>query len=113
MSSECQLVSLKCKVAPGAFSGERIFTVALADGKIYRSLVPRQFCWNAEGRIVTENEPTSEVDGFIAARIIDADDADQPIVEVPNGEIIAVGREIVQKRPTSIKPSEQNHYVPV
>lgn len=109
-----QLIALICKVAPGGFSGERIFEVRLADGNPYRSLAPRQFCWNSQGNLVAENEPTTEVDGMVAARIIDSVDDEQLIVEVPDGEIIAVDRSDVKERPTNIKPpSESKTHVSV
>lgn len=113
MSFDRQLVAIMCKVSPGGFSGERIFEVILANGEPYRSLAPRQFCWNSQNNLVTENEPNTEINGLIAARIIDDIDNDQMIVEVPDGEIIAVDKGIVKQRPTSIKPSESRLHVPV
>jgi hypothetical protein len=104
LSSERQLVALTCKIAPGGFSGERIFEVKLANGEPYRSLAPRQFCWNSQGNLIAENEPNTEVEGAIAARIVDSIDEDQVIVEVPDGEIIAVDKNDIKKRPTNIKP---------
>jgi hypothetical protein len=103
-SFDRQFVALTCKVSPGAFSGERIFQVNLANGQPYRSLAPRQFCWNTDNRLVAENEPQNEIDGMIAARVIDSIENDQMIVEVPDGEIIAVDKNLVKTRPTEIKP---------
>jgi hypothetical protein len=111
--SNRQLIALKCKVAPGGFSGERIFEVVLANGSPYRSLAPRQFCWNSHGSLVAANEPSAEVNGMVAARIIEFIDDGQAIVEVPDGEIIAVNKDDVKERPTSIKPSELRSNVPV
>lgn len=113
MSFDRQLIALVCKVSPGGFSGERIFEVTLANGEPYRGLAPRQFCWNGQGVLVKENEPETEIDGLIAARLIDSIEDDQMIVEVPDGEIIAVDRDRVRKRPTSIKPPEARLHVPV
>ncbi|MBW4552134.1 MAG: hypothetical protein KME35_13655 [Aphanocapsa sp. GSE-SYN-MK-11-07L] len=99
-----QLIALVCKVAPGGFSGERIFEVKLANGNPYRSLAPRQFCWNSSGNLVEIDEPKTEVDGMIAARIVDFIDDDQFMVEIPDGETIAVDKGIIKDRPTDIKP---------
>ena len=71
-------------------SDERVFEVELADGKLYRSVAPRQFCWNDQGRLVAENEPAAEASGMVAARVLDWTDDGQTIVEVPDGEVIAV-----------------------
>jgi hypothetical protein len=108
-----RLVALKCKVSPGGFSGERIFEVTLADGKPYRSLAPRQFCWNTNRQIVAENEPSSEIEGMIAARIVGFIDDDQVLVEVPDSEIIAVDIKDLQERPSNIKPPKSKLHVPV
>lgn len=107
-SFDRQLVALTCKIAPGGFSGERIFEVKLANGDSYSSLAPRQFCWNSQGDLVAEDEPNTEVDGMIAARIVDSIEDNQVIVEVPDGEIIAVDKNMVQERPTSIKPPAES-----
>lgn len=115
LSLERRLVALSCTVAPGGFSGERVFKVKLADGNSYCSLAPRQFCWNSRGEIVAEDEPETEVDGMIAARIVESIDGDQEIVEVPDGEVIAVDKSEVKERPTSIKPPAESkpHHVSI
>jgi hypothetical protein len=104
MSIERQLVAIKCIVAPGAFSGERLFNVQLANGESYGSLAPRQFCWNSGGAIVAIDEPTTAIDGYVAARVVEEIDATQALVEVPDGQIIAVDIGSVVSRPTSIRP---------
>lgn len=112
MPFDRQLVALTCKVSPGGFSGERIFEITLANGESYRSLAPRHFCWNSENHLVAESEPQAEITGMIAARVIDVVDG-QTIVEVPDGEIIAVDQDRVKPRPTSIKPPESRLHVSV
>jgi hypothetical protein len=99
-----QFVALECRLAPGGFSGEREFEVVLANGKPYRSLAPRQFCWNERGELVGEREPEHESPGMVAARLLDVTEDGQQIVEVPDGEVIAVDREVVRQRPTVIRP---------
>jgi hypothetical protein len=111
--SDRRLVALPCKLAPGAFSGERIFEVRLADGQRYRSVAPRQFCWNSEGQLVDEREPTNEIQGWVAARIVDQIDPDQLLVEVPDSEVIAVDNTLIEPRPTPIKPPEPKTYVSI
>lgn len=57
MNNRNRLVAVPCTIAPGAFSGERIFSLTLANGEQYASLAPRFFCWNTEDQLVQENEP--------------------------------------------------------
>lgn len=104
MPTDRTLVALPCKLFPGAFSGERLFEIKLANGDSYSSLAPRHFCWNAAGRLVQETEPTAETDGMIAARVVAELDDGQVQVEVPDAEVIAVDRSQVRPRPTPIVP---------
>jgi hypothetical protein len=99
-----KLVAVPCKISPGMFSGERVFAVELANGTTYRGIAPRQFCWNAEGRLVAENEPSQEIEGKVAAKLIDELEESQVAVEVPDGEVIAVDASRVGQRPTDIRP---------
>ncbi|MEO6811397.1 MAG: hypothetical protein ABI353_19985 [Isosphaeraceae bacterium] len=108
-----RFVALPCILALGGFSGERIFEVTLANGSPYRSIAPRHFCWNIQGRLVAETEPATEAPGMVAARVIDQTDDGQMIVEVPDGEVIAVDQKIVRSRPTEIKPPEPKAHVSV
>ncbi|HJT77095.1 MAG TPA: hypothetical protein VJ739_07805 [Gemmataceae bacterium] len=96
-------VAVPCKLAPGMFSSERLFTVELADGKFHRGIAPRYFCWNAQGQLVGESEPAAEADGMIAARVV-RECAEYVAVEVPDGEVIAVKPDHVKDRPTTIRP---------
>ncbi|HKI38479.1 MAG TPA: hypothetical protein VKA46_41910 [Gemmataceae bacterium] len=107
-----RLVALDCQLAPGAFSGERIFEVELADGSKYRSLAPRQFCW-VNGKLVGVTEPATETAGLVAAKVVDQTEDGQVIVEVPDGEVIAVDAARVKDRPTEIRPPEPKPHVPV
>jgi hypothetical protein len=110
---ERQFMAVRCQIAPGGFSGERIFIVQLADGSSYKSLAPRRFCWNGSKQIVENNEPTTTISGFVAARIIENLDDNQSLIEVPDGEIIAIDKESLVERPTPIQPIERRQDVPV
>jgi hypothetical protein len=96
------LVALRCKLAPGMFSSERVFTVVLADGTEHRGIAARHFCWNADGVPVGPREPAEEAEGMVAARIVREVDISQVAVEVPDGEVIAVEEKNVVDRPTKI-----------
>lgn len=100
-----RLVAIRSKIIRGAFSGERIFELKLADNTSYRSVAPRHFFWNDQGSILLKDEPADELeDGLVAARFVDYVDDNQWIVEVPDGEVIAVDGEDVRDRPTPIVP---------
>jgi hypothetical protein len=97
-------VALPCKLSPGSLSGERVFEVRLANGEPYISLAPRYFCWNEAGQLVGKDEPDAEVDGMVAARVVEELDDGQVAVEVPDGKVIAVRQSQVRPRPTPITP---------
>jgi hypothetical protein len=50
---------------------------------------------------------------MVAARIVDRTDDGQILVEVPDGEVIAVDEKMVKRRPTDIRPPEPKAHVPV
>ena len=50
---------------------------------------------------------------MLAARIVDRTDDGQIIVEVPDGEVIAVDEKMVKRRPTEIKPPEPKIHVSI
>ena len=100
------LIAVECKLSKGLFSSERTFEVVLANQKRHSGPVPRHFCWNAEKTPLHGVEAEKEeIDGFVAARIVDTLENDQIAIEVPDGEVLAVRRNQVQKRPTQIQPS--------
>jgi hypothetical protein len=98
-----ELVAIPATIAPGMLPSERYFTVKLADGAEHRGLAPRYFFWNEKGELVRENEPTQEAVGMVAARVLQRDNG-YVIVEVPDGELIAVSSANVRRRPTEIIP---------
>lgn len=108
------LVAIKARIEQSGFSGERIFQVKLANGDPHRGLAPRQFCWNSRNNQIQEFDTDDNIEGFVAARIIDVIDDDQLVVEIPSGEVIAVDKQDVTERPTSIiTPLESKAHVPI
>jgi len=100
-----RLVAVKCKLFQGIFPSERYFEVVMANGEKHRGVSPRHFCWNSQGFLVQEEEPTDGVAGFIAAKLIVFDLPKGLLaVEVPDGEVLATSKEIVTERPTEIFP---------
>ena len=105
MSRQVTLVAILCKIYPGAFSGERVIELQLANGESYQGVTPRHFCWNANGDLIGEKEPSGgEIGGLVAARLIEEIDDRQSSVEIPNGEVIAVKSNQIKMRPTPIVP---------
>jgi len=98
------LVAVPCELSPGMFPGERVVGVQLANGDTYQTFVPSDFCWNAAGQLVGENEPSTAAPGMVAAHLIDDRDDHQTAVEIPDGEVIAVKKSQVKPRPTPIVP---------
>jgi len=99
-----RLVALPCTWAKGGFSGERVFTISLANGEPYESVAPRDFFWNASGQLIGDSQPDVRQKGMIAARVIDQLEDDQVLVEIPDGEVIAVAGDLIKERPSQINP---------
>jgi hypothetical protein len=98
--------AIRCKVAPGVFSGDRVVRFTLADGQEYETLVPRYYCWNEDRQLVNEHEPQMEADGFVACRVIETvnegKDYKHFLVEVPDGEQVVVQSSSLIPRPTQV-----------
>lgn len=107
------LIALDSKISPGAFSGERLFSVRLANDENYVGLAPREFCWNEDDVLVGKNEPEKSINGKVAARVVREVDPEQFVVEVPDGTCIAVDKKIINARPTSIEINsiKQGNYI--
>lgn len=101
-----ELVALPCRLYPGAFVSERVFEVVLQNGDRHQGLTPRYFCWNEAGELVGAEEVTDGSPGFVAAKLLDRGPTDYAAVEVPDGEVLAVNKNLIRTRPTAIKPPE-------
>ena len=101
-----QLVAVHCKLYAGIFPSERFFEVELANGETHRGIAPRHFCWNKSGSIVGEEETTDDVEGLVAGKLLSYENLPAGVfaVEVPDGEVLAVKADGVQRRPTQIIP---------
>jgi hypothetical protein len=100
-----RFIAVECILARGVFSTDRTFKVKMANGETYSGLAPDHYCWNAQGQIVSQGEPSGEALGKVAARIVDADDVPegQVAVEVPDGTVLAVRPHQIGPRPTEVK----------
>jgi hypothetical protein len=90
--------ALRGTIWQGAFSGERVFEIALADGKPYRGVVPVHYCWDDAGKPLGRDEPRSKIRGWIACRVLGRID-DVPVVSIPDGEVVPVAEETIIERP--------------
>lgn len=100
-----RLIAVKCRLSKGVFASERAFEIRLANAQVHSGPVPLHFCWNAQGHLLRENEAVEdEVEGFLAARIVEELDCNQVAVEVPDGEVLAVRKDQIVSRPTPIHP---------
>ena len=90
--------ALRGTIWRGAFSGERVFEIALADGRTYRGVAPVHYCWDDEGRPLGPNEPAEKIRGGIACRVLGRID-NAPVVSIPDGEVVPVAEETIINRP--------------
>jgi hypothetical protein len=62
------MFALRVRLRAGAFSGEKVYRLTLADGAVWESLAPRPHCWHPDGRPLAEHEPAEEIDALVACR---------------------------------------------
>src|SRR5438045_1522206 len=99
-----QLVALKCSIARGAFSDERVFTVALPQGE-YTGIASRRYCWNERDEPLNQDEPAAgrSIGGKVAARVVEVENGTgNALVSVPDGEVITVRADQIVQRPTGV-----------
>jgi len=90
------LVSIRCKIERGAFSGERVFSIKLVNGEEYRSLASVSYCQDEKGKPLAKNEPKGKITGFVKAIRVKKERANM-VVEVPDGQLIMVSKEAYGK----------------
>jgi hypothetical protein len=107
-----QMVLVACKIEAGAFSGERIFHLRLADGKTeYVGVAPVHSCFSPEKTALGRGEPSpgQMLDGFIEAFVVSNGGAEATI-ELPDGVPVPVS---LSQVPYRLKRGLESHYVPV
>lgn len=80
-------ITLRCILYRGAFSGEKVYTVVLAGGEPWQSLVPIAHCWHLDWRPIAPNEPAEPIDALVECRITRRNivgPSDLVMVDVPN-----------------------------
>jgi hypothetical protein len=107
-------VAVRCVIARGGFSGERIVTVRCADGTDKKGLAPTRYCWNDKKHALGEDEPAdgATIEGFVAARKLRGGGPAAPggvVVDIPDGEVMVVPLDSVIPRPTSAEPETASH----
>jgi hypothetical protein len=78
---------MKCRIKPGAFSGERIIDFKMADGNTYSGLVPTCHCRTSTFKKVNP-ELKRSINGYVV--VIPNKIKNRLIVEIPNGELVQV-----------------------
>ena len=105
------IVLVACVIESGAFSGERVFRLKLADGTDYSGVTPAHYCHDKERRVLARDQPQKGqwIEGYIMAFLI-ANGGDQATVELPNGEAVEVPASQVPFRQAQDREAQ---YVPL
>jgi hypothetical protein len=81
------MVLVGCTIEAGAFSGERVFRLGLADGEEYSGVAPVHHLRDGEKRPLGRNVPPAgrSIAGYVEGFLVE-DGGDRATVEFPNGE---------------------------
>lgn len=108
-----QMVLVACSIEPGAFSGERVIRLKLADSdQEFTGIVPLHYCRQSEDTKLGANQPapgSAPIDGFVEAFLI-SNGGEGATVELPSGDVVRVD---VQEVPYELRRSQGDFYVPV
>ncbi len=105
------MVLVACVIESGAFSGERVFRLRLADGTEYSGVTPAHYCLDKEKRVLARDQPQKgqRIEGYIMAFLV-SNGGDQATVELPNGEAVEVPASQVPFRQAQDREAQ---YVPL
>ena len=82
-----RLVGLPCTIRPGAFSGERIFTLYGVED--YQSMAPRSSFYTADNALPPGDDAEEAVDGFLIGRLVEpAVPGGASLIVLPDGGAI-------------------------
>jgi len=107
-----EMVLVACSLEAGAFSGERIFTLDLADTQSsYSGVVPAHYCFDENQQSLNQNQPAKDkpINGFVEAFLV-ANGGDQATVEFPDGEALRISLSQIRFRQDQPQGTK---YVPV
>lgn len=91
-------VFVRCTFERSAFSGERVFTIAISSGNQYVGISPLGYCYRG-GTQLSAAEPSgdSPIHGELEARLIRNENGNA-YVAIPDGEKVLVPATIVVER---------------
>lgn len=91
-------VFVKCTFEQSAFSGERVFTIAVGQGSLYVGIAPLHYCYSG-GRLLSPQEPgkDTQIEGELAARLI-REGTPNAYVVIPDGEKVHVPAANISRR---------------
>lgn len=108
-----QMVLVACLIEAGAFSGERVIRLKLADsGREFTGIVPLHYCRRTEDTKLGADQPapgSAPIQGFVEAFLI-SNGGEAATVELPSGDVVRVN---VQEVPYELRQSQGDRYVPV
>jgi hypothetical protein len=106
-----QTVFLRSAISSSAFSGERVFRLALASGAEHVGITPVGYCLDQDRAPLGPHVPPKghRINGFVEGRLL-ASGSDKAQVAIPDGEIVEVKFEELA---FAISAKEEAHYVPV
>src|SRR5688572_30514927 len=63
-------LALRCALRASAFSGERLYAIALASGEPWQSLVPISHCWHLDWSPIASDEPQDTIDALVEVMFV-------------------------------------------
>ena len=107
-----QMVLVACSIEAGAFSGERVIRLNLADsGQEFTGIVPSHYCRQSEDTKLGAHQPahgSDSIDGFVEAFLI-SNGGERATVELPSGDVVRVDLRGV---PYELRQVRDDRYVP-
>jgi hypothetical protein len=92
------LVTIPCEIARGAFSDERIFTIALEGRAEYIGAASWRYCYGPHDTPIRPDEPPpgKSMKGRVAARVVGEQGDGKLLLSLPDGSVVHLGRSQVR-----------------
>lgn len=99
-----ELILVKCKIASGAFSGERFVWIETIENPEYIAAVPAIYCLDRRQKALPATSlKTGKVEGVVwALRLGEA--TDKVKIELPNADVVEIAPSVVVTRKTEHVP---------
>jgi hypothetical protein len=96
------MVAVRCQISRSGFSSERVFRITLPNGGEYVGAGPVEYFFDENRRRLAADQPAQRevrIPGFVAGRVVTAEPVAVPLLSLPSGDVVRIGRSEITEYP--------------